>query len=117
MARPKLQIDPNQVEQLAAIFCTVEEMAAVLGCSKDTLERRFAAPIERGRAKGRSSIRRAQYKVAITKENTSMLIWLGKQYLAQKEKLDEDHPDEIEKVGENVKDDKDKIIATARGKK
>ena len=63
-------------------------MAAILGCSKDTLERRFAALIRAGRNKGKMSMRRAQYNVAIKKENVQMLIWLGKQYLDQRDKSD-----------------------------
>lgn len=110
MARPKVPIDQHQVEQLAAIFCTVGEIAAVLGCSKDTIERRFAALIKTGRCKGKMSIRRAQYNVAIKKENVQMLIWLGKQYLEQRDMGptykdgDEDRPlkdipdDELDKL-------------------
>ena len=32
MARPKKQIDEEQVKQLAGINCSYAEMAAVLGC-------------------------------------------------------------------------------------
>jgi AraC-like DNA-binding protein len=84
VARPRLKIDPAQVEQLAAIDCSLEEMGAVLGCSPDTLQRRFAAVIEKGRATGRSSLKRKQFKLAMD-GNPTMLIWLGKIRLGQKE--------------------------------
>lgn len=86
MARPLAEIDPKVVEKLASINCTMVEIAAVVGCSVDTLERRFADIIKEGRAKGRSSLRRLQWEAA-QKGNTSMLIWLGKQLLGQTEKL------------------------------
>lgn len=85
MARPRLKIDPDQVEQLAAINCSLEEMGAVLGCSADTLGRRFADAIKRGRERGRMSLKRKQYELAMA-GNVTMLIWLGKQLLGQSDK-------------------------------
>jgi len=82
VARPRKKIDPAQVEQLAAIQCSYDEMGAVLGCSPDTLERRFAGVIKNGRANGRSSLKRRQFKLAMD-GNPTMLIWLGKQHLGQ----------------------------------
>jgi hypothetical protein len=88
MARPKLQIDETQVESLAAINCTVDEIASVLGCSKDTLERRYAAVIKRGKENGRSSLRRMMW--AKCKEgNITMMIWLSKQILGYADKIEE----------------------------
>ncbi len=90
MARPKKQIDPKQVESLALINCTTAEMAAVIGCSSDTLERRFAAIIKEGREKGRMSLKRKQFQAAMS-GNTTMLIWLGKQLLGQTDKVENTH--------------------------
>lgn len=84
MARPRKAIDADQVERLARIHCTYEEIAAVVGCSTDTLKRRFADRIEKGRERGKSSLRRWQFKSAF-KGNATMQIWLGKQLLGQKE--------------------------------
>ena len=41
MARPKKKIDPEVIDRLAAIDCTIDEIASVCGCSRDTIERRF----------------------------------------------------------------------------
>lgn len=59
-------------------------MALLLGCSKDTLERRFAAVIEKARSQMKMSLRRTQIKLA-ENGNVAMAIWLGKQYLGQRE--------------------------------
>lgn len=85
MARPKAKIDPETVEKLAAIHCTVDEMASVLGCDRRTLQRRFALAMENGRNKGKMSLRRKQYELA-TGGNVPMLIWLGKQLLEQRDR-------------------------------
>jgi AraC-like DNA-binding protein len=82
MARPQKLIDVKQVEELAAIDCTYEEMAAVLDCSTKTLKRRFGDLINKGRETGKASLRRAQHKAAMG-GNATMMIWLGKQRLGQ----------------------------------
>ena len=89
--RPRLEFDLRQVEELARIGCTEEDMAAVLGISVDTIQRRkrtcpeFCGVIEKGRASLRNSLRRLQVKKAL-EGNTTMLIWLGKQLLGQSDR-------------------------------
>lgn len=86
--KPK-EIDPEEVKKLAAIQCSVEEIADFFDVSKKTIERRFGAAIKTGRSTGKTSLKRQQYIVAM-KGNVTMLIWLGKQYLGQKEKSTEE---------------------------
>lgn len=85
MARPLKVIDENVVFELASIFCTNEQIATIVGCSADTIERRFAGIVEKGREVAKSNLRRKQYEVAMS-GNVGMLIWLGKQYLGQSDK-------------------------------
>ena len=80
---------------LAKIGCSVGEIAAVTGCSPDTLQRRFAVVIKNGHEHRNCSLRRAQYDVAVNKKNATMLIWLGKQFLDQRDKLDTEHSGSI----------------------
>lgn len=87
--RPKLDIDPDVVERLAFIHCTNSEIAAVVGCSVDTIADRFSDVIKHGREKGKMSLRRWQFKKAES-GNVAMLIWLGKQCLDQRERADVD---------------------------
>ena len=90
--RPKFIIDYEQVEKLAGIQCTQEEIASWLGCSVDTLTRsdKFCGIYKKGISKGRMSMRRKQWK-ALDEGNTTMLVWLGKQYLGQSDKQDINH--------------------------
>ena len=64
MAKKK-NIDPDQVESLGAIGCTNEEIACLLGVSADTIERRFAGAIKRGKLKDFVSFKRRVREEAI----------------------------------------------------
>lgn len=80
------------VQKLASFMCTDEEIASVLGVSVDVLtnernKEAFTECKKRGFESGKASLRRKQYEVAMG-GNCSMLIWLGKQYLGQKEQID-----------------------------
>jgi hypothetical protein len=85
--------------QLAALGLSSAEMAAVLDCSKDTLERRYKEVIENGRLRRNASLRRKQYEVA-TGGNPTMLIWLGKQFLGQKDQVE--HSGELDSTVHHV---------------
>jgi hypothetical protein len=90
MARPLAQIDWDQVDKMCAIHCTGEEQAAILGVSYDTLNRAcqrehecsFAEYFKKKASHGRMSLRRKQYTAAMD-GNTTMLVWLGKNWLGQ----------------------------------
>jgi hypothetical protein len=87
MARPKLVIDGEQVQKLASLGCSARDIAYVVGCSVDTLDRRFAAELDKGRAEGRTTLRRRQWKAAMD-GNVAMLIFLGKSLLGQTDRAD-----------------------------
>lgn len=89
MGRPLIEIDPRQVEQLAGMHCTNEEIASVIGCSKDTIERRFAAVMQKGRANGKISLRRMIWQKCVD-GNVTMMIFLSKQLLGYKDRIEND---------------------------
>jgi hypothetical protein len=90
--RPFIELDPVLLEDLAGIGCTMIEMASICHCSVDTLERNYADVIEKGRQRIRQSLRRKQLEVAMNGSrkgeyaSPTMLIWLGKQMLEQRDK-------------------------------
>ena len=86
--RPLIKIDGQQVEAMCQMGCTLDEVGSVLGCSRDTLERRFAARISKGRLGGKVRLRKAQMNAAMS-GNITMLIWLGKNILGQSDKIDQ----------------------------
>lgn len=92
MARPRAKIDKKQFETLCAIQCTEEEICAVIGVDDNTLARwikenyngrRFSEVFKEKRANGKASLRRNQWRLSET--NAAMSIWLGKQYLGQRD--------------------------------
>ena len=87
VGRPKKELDTDMIERLASIFCTNEEISTIVGCHSDTLADNFSEYLKKGRDKGKMSLRRMQWEKAQT-GNTTMLIWLGKQMLGQKDKIE-----------------------------
>lgn len=100
VGRPKIQIDYNTVEKLANIQCTQEEIASFLCVSVRTLQRdeEFCRIYKKGQENGKMSLRRIQYKLA--EKNAAMAIFLGKQYLGQRDNVEVKAPEELNKVTE-----------------
>ena len=86
--RPKKEIDYISVEKLANIQCTQEEIASFLELSVRTLQRdeEFCRIYKKAQDNGKMSLRRMQFKLA--DKNPTMAIWLGKQYLKQKDNIE-----------------------------
>ena len=89
--RPKKDITDDQVYKLGLIHCTVEEAAAVLDCSRDTIYARFSDALRRGHQDGQKSLKRKMHEIAMD-GNVSMLIWISKQRLGYKDAQPEDQP-------------------------
>lgn len=108
LGRPKKEIDKRQFEQMCFYQCTEEEICNILGIGKDKLqcwcleeyEMSFSQTYKKYSANGKMSIRRQQFRIGET--SASMSIWLGKQYLGQRDnmdiKLSEEEDDAITKA-------------------
>lgn len=94
---PKKEINWKVFEDLCSIFCTQEEMEGILHIDRNTLMDRvkeeygqdYSAIYKRFSANGKQSLRRHQLKLA--QKNAAMSIWMGKNYLDQK-----DTPNEVQ---------------------
>lgn len=112
--RPRNVYTPDQeraIEQAARVNCTYEEIADISGIPRATLARDFGQTIEKIRVNAKESLRRAQFKAAI-EGNPTMLIWLGKQWLKQKDKHEHSGPDEGP-INVSVSKDEDKAMLDA----
>ena len=89
MARPQktAALTAEQIEQLAAIGCADSEIAALCQISESVLQNSFKAQLKNGRANLRARVRRKQIERAEQGSDT-MLIWLGKVYLNQRETVE-----------------------------
>lgn len=93
MSRRKVQcnIDKEVFEKLCAFQCTQAEIADWFRLSHDSVERwckktygvGYSEVYATYRSHGKISLRRSQWQQA--EKNPTMAIWLGKQYLGQKD--------------------------------
>ena len=97
VVKPRKELDAGIIKRMASVMCTNEEIAFALGCSADTIERRYKDLIHAGKAEARGTLRRKQWEIAMT-GNVPMLIWLGKQWLKQREPEKEEAKDQVEEI-------------------
>ena len=94
MARPKKEIDQKQFENLCGLQCTLEEICGWFdvtdktldGWCKRTYHASFSEVFKQKRGAGKISLRRSQWRLA--KKNATMAIFLGKQFLGQRDSVD-----------------------------
>ena len=101
--RPERSINLGELEKLCAIHATIMEIASWFGVGHATIERRIADKtlhdhdgekltfkeiMDRGYARGRISLRRKQMQLA-EQGNATMLVWLGKQLLGQRDTVEQ----------------------------
>lgn len=93
MGRHLIKFDLHEIHTLGMISATCREMASFFGVSIRTIERRvsdqeseFCRAYRKGAALTSRSLRAAQLQQAL-RGDTRMLIWLGKKYLGQSDKV------------------------------
>lgn len=94
MARPRKEIDQEQFENLCGLQCTLEEICGWFdvtdktldGWCKRTYHASFSEVFRQKRGAGKISLRRSQWRLA--KKNATMAIFLGKQFLGQRDSVD-----------------------------
>ena len=105
VGRPKTNIDKSNFEKLCQMQCTLEEIAGFFDCCDDTINNwckevyddNFSGVYKKKSMAGKISLRRNQFKIA--ENNASMAIFLGKQYLGQRDNVEVEHKD-LSKVEE-----------------
>ena len=101
------RIDKKQFENLCGLQCTINEVCDFFDVEDDTLNSwckktygtTFSEVFKQKRGKGQISLRRMQWKLA--EKNPTMAIFLGKQYLGQKDKI-EYTDDGMKSINENI---------------
>jgi hypothetical protein len=94
MGRPQAKLDKAQFESLCAMQCTEVEICDWFGITDKTLcawcmreyNARFSEVFAQKRQLGKISLRRSQWELA--KRNVAMAIFLGKQFLDQRDKTE-----------------------------
>ena len=96
--RPRIELDPKQAKIFGYFRATYDTMAEQIGCHVDTIraamqdeDSEFSKAYKKGFSSMKMKLSEAQVKTAIDEHNPTLLVWLGKQYLNQK---DNPMPDE-----------------------
>ena len=114
MGRPTIEISQPDFEKLCGLQCTEEEIASFFNCSVDTItnwckktyDMTFSEIYKRKSQMGKMSLRRTQWKLA--EKSVPMAIFLGKQYLGQKdivENVDDTQMKKVEELLSKIKDE------------
>ena len=98
VGRPRIELDPKQAKIFGYFRATYDTMAEQIGCHVDTIraamqddKSEFSKEYKKGFSGMKMKLSEAQVKTAIEDRNPTLLVWLGKQYLNQK---DSPMPDE-----------------------
>ena len=114
--RPKKEIDKNNFEKLCAIMCTQDEICGFFGVTDKTLTNwvkktygtSFSDIYKKYSADGKISLRRSQFNIA--KTNAAMAIFLGKNYLGQRDNFESTSSDEdLKKLKEIFNNDDEAV--------
>lgn len=102
MGRPEKPLDWHQFEELCELQCTQTEIASFFRIHANTLHDKvvenygcsYSEAYKKLSENGKCSLRRNQF--VLSKTNAGMAIWLGKQWLGQKDTiLDAVFPEEV----------------------
>ena len=94
MSRPKFEFTPEQLEtiyKMVLIGTPVEDVAYVIGCSRDTIDNNplSSEQVKKARHESNNLLRQTAYNMATSGENTAMTIFLCKVRLGWKEPREE----------------------------
>ena len=114
--RPRKEIDLEQFKKLCGMQCTLAEIAGFFDCSEDTIENwckrelksSFSDSFKQYSAAGKISLRRSQFKLA--ERSASMAIFLGKQYLGQRDHIEIEDTTALDKLDEILKANRENAI-------
>jgi hypothetical protein len=104
MARKEVNIDWEEVAELAQAGCNGQQIADYFGIHYNTLAARcqkdnqcdFSDILQQNRSKGDALLIVKQYESAVKDKDKSMQIWLGKQRLGQRDKFETDNKHDIQ---------------------
>lgn len=118
MGRKPKDFDERVFRSLCMIQCTQEEICLVLNTTtktlnawcKRTFHEDFLQAYKRLSVDGKMSLRRSMFEKATKDRNTTMMIWLSKQYLGMRDAVQIDQTDVMNKLDavlDGIKEDAD----------
>jgi hypothetical protein len=86
-----LVLSESVLYEMAKGMASYDTLGAIFGVSGAHVQQTYKELVERARAEGRKNLHAAQFLAATADRNPTMLIWLGKQYLGQKDVVRTEH--------------------------
>ena len=93
----KSRVDRDKVEMLSSFGCTIMEIAKFFIVDESVIRKDYTDEVRRGKEQMKLRLRQLQWKYA-EQGNTSLLIFLGKNYLNQTDKQQLDMTGNLEAV-------------------
>jgi hypothetical protein len=109
---PFKQLDARKIELMAEVGCSREEIGLLCGVSTSTIDRNYDGAVKQGHAKRNYNLRKLQYESA-KRGSVAMLIWLGKQWLGQKEHIELAQADVLNELLSEYKKRYERLADTA----
>lgn len=111
--RPRKKIPKKLIEEYIKIGLPVRKIAGLINVDEKTIRNNFSAELQKRKHKKiielyekKEKLKQAQWESAIMDKNTTMMIWLGRNYLGQKEKIENKEQYKIELIVKDLKDNK-----------
>lgn len=82
---PEIVIEEGQLYEAALTHASFEQLGRIFGVGGQTIYAKYYDLVMKARAEKQKELLAAQFSTAITDRNPTMQIWLGKQYLDQKD--------------------------------
>lgn len=80
-----ITIDPTALYECAKTHASYEQMGLIFGVSGTIIREKYGDLVLKARADQQKNLLSAQFSTAINDRNPTMQIWLGKQYLGQRD--------------------------------
>lgn len=86
LARPGVEVcDPAMLYEAAKTHASYETLGRIFGMGASTMRDKYQDIILKARAEAQKNLLAVQFATAINDRNPTMQIWLGKQYLEQRD--------------------------------
>lgn len=116
LGRPKIILDEEKIAGFIGKGYTVQYVAEYFGVSEQTLYANYSDALRKGYVFRNGCLQAKQFHTAMVKNNVTMQIWLGKQWLKQKDRTDITTGDEPFKIVNEFIDGSSIPLAAEAGK-
>lgn len=108
---PILTLVDDVLYEMAKTHASYDQLGLIFGVSGAHIQQTYSGIVEKARAEACKNLLSAQFTTAINDRNPTMQIWLGKQYLGQKDVTRTEHTGADGKPIENKNENINRAVA------